>query len=95
MKNGMRMNFIVKLAILAVMCFCAVSILRMRSEYNDLVKTEQELLKKKSEYEDSIDRLRSELEHEMDEDYIRRVAREKLNYYLPDEIVFYSDRGGR
>ena len=93
MKNSTRMNFIVKLAILVIMCFCTVSIITMRSEYNELRDTEKKLQAEKEKYEDSIDRLQSELDHEMDEDYIKRIAREKLNYYLPDEIVFYSIRG--
>lgn len=50
------------------------------------------MLKEKAEYEEAIDKLKFDLEQEMDEDYIMRIAREKLNYYLPDEIIFYNDR---
>ena len=92
MKNNARLNFFVKLTILVVICFCAVNIIKLHTEYNDLKDREAELLAQKAEYEEEIDRLRSELEREMDNDYIMRVAREKLNYYLPDEIIFYNDR---
>ena len=92
MKTGGRMNFFVKLTILVVICFCAVNIIRLRTEYNNLRDSEADLLKEKAEYEEAIDKLKSDLAAEMDEEYIMRIAREKLNYYLPDEIIFYNDR---
>lgn len=92
MKKSGRLNFFVKLTILVVIAFCVVNIIRLRSNYNDLRNQEQELLKQKEEYEEAIDRIRSELDQEMNDEYIMRIAREKLNYYLPDEIIFYNDR---
>ena len=47
---------------------------------------------KKEEYEDRIERLKEELEQPMTDEYIMRIAREKLGYYLPDEVIFYNDR---
>lgn len=87
-----RLNFFIKLTILVVICFCTVNILRLRSEYNALKERETALIQEKADYEQEIERLMQDLNHEMDEDYIMRIAREKLNYYLPDEIVFYNDR---
>ena len=92
MNSGGRLNFFVKLTILVVICFCAGNIIMLRADYNDLRDREEELLREKQQYEDAIDKLRSDLDHEMDNDYIMRIAREKLNYYLPDEIIFYNDR---
>lgn len=91
MKNGGRLNFFVKLTIIAVICFCVVNILKLRSDYNDLKIKEKDLIAEKEKYMDAIEQLRSELEHPMDNEYIMRVAREKLGYYLPDEIIFYND----
>ena len=91
MKNA-RLNFFIKLTILVVICFCAVNIIRLRTEYNSLIETETKLEAQKDAYEEEIERLKSELERPMDDEYIMRVAREKLNYYLPDEIIFYNDR---
>ena len=92
MKKSARLNFFIKLTILVVICFCAVNIIRLRTEYNSLKATEAELRAQKEEYEEQIERLKDELEQPMDDDYIMRVAREKLGYYLPDEIIFYNDR---
>ena len=91
MKNAGRLNFFVKLTIIVIICFCVVNIIKLRSDYNDLKEREKDLLAQKEEYMDAIEQLRSELEHPMDNEYIMRVAREKLGYYLPDEIIFYND----
>ncbi len=92
MTKGKRLNFFVKLTILAVICFCVANIIRLHSRYNENKREEAELLKERDEYQEAIDKLMADLEHEMDKDYIMRIAREKLNYYLPDEVIFYNDR---
>jgi cell division protein FtsL len=92
MKKTARFNFFIKLTILVVICFCAVNIVRLRNEYDNLRDREQELLEEKQQYEEEIHRLREDLARPMDDEYVMRIAREKLNYYLPDEIVFFNDR---
>ncbi len=92
MNKTARFNFFIKLTILVVICFCTVNIIRLRGDFNNLHDQEKELLEEKERYEEEINRLKENLEHEMDDEYIMRIAREKLNYYLPDEIIFYNDR---
>ena len=92
MKNNTRLNFFIKLTILVVICFCAVNIIRLRTEYNSLRAQEAELRAQKEEYEEQIDRLKDELAQPMDDEYVMRIAREKLGYYLPDEVIFFNDR---
>ena len=91
MKNA-RLNFFIKLTIIVVICFCAVNIIRLRTEYNSLIEAQNKLEQQKEAYEEEIERLKSELERPMDDEYVMRIAREKLNYYLPDEVIFYNDR---
>ena len=92
MQKSTRLNFFIKLTILVIICFCVVNIIRLRTEYHTLKDREATLLLEKEKFEEEIERLRQDLAHDMDEEYIMRIAREKLNYYLPDEIVFYNDR---
>ena len=92
MKKTARFNFFVKLTILVVICFCAVNIVRLRNDLNNLKEQEQNYIEEKARYEEEIHRLREEYERPMDDEYVMRIAREKLNYYLPDEIVFFNDR---
>lgn len=91
-KKKINLNFFVKMLIIIIMVFCVVNTIRLRTTYNGLKKTEQDLLNQRLEYQEEIDRIKEELEHEMDDEYIMRIAREKLSYYLPEEILFYSDR---
>ncbi len=91
MKKSARLNFFIKLTILVVICFCAVNIIRLRTEYNSLRAQEAELRAQKEEYEERIDRLKEELAHPMDDEYVMRIAR-TLGYYLPDEVIFFNDR---
>ena len=92
MKKTARFNFFIKLTILVVICFCAVNIIRLRNDFNNLRDQERELLEEKERYEDEIAKLKEDLLHDMDDEYIMRIAREKLNYYLPDEIIYFNDR---
>ena len=92
MKKTARFNFFIKLTILVVICFCAVNIIRLRNDFNNLRDQERELLEEKERYEDEIAKLKEDLLHDMDDEYIMRIAREKLNYYRPDEIIFFNDR---
>ncbi|MDD6800328.1 MAG: septum formation initiator family protein [Firmicutes bacterium] len=91
MKN-MSMNFFVKAAILVLAAFCVVTIVRLQFEFNDLREQENELKAKIEASRDHIEEIQNDLDAPFDEEYIVRVAREKLNYYLPEEIIFYSDR---
>ena len=92
MKRSTRLNFFIKAAILAVIVFCVISIIRLRSDLRELQRDEEALRAQKIAYEEEIEKLKSDLAADMDDDYIMRIAREKLNYYLPDEIIFFNDR---
>ena len=59
-------------------------------KYNEL-KREKEALKEQIEKEEQeIDKLNRDIAAPMDDEYIIRVAREKLNLYFPDETIFYG-----
>ena len=64
----------------------------LAKEQAELDEAEAELRAQKEEYEEKIDRLKEELAHPMTDDYVMRIAREKLGYYLPDEVIFFNDR---
>lgn len=42
-------------------------------------------------YEAQIEALNDELDTPIDYTYIRKIAKSKLNYSMPDDIVFYND----
>ena len=71
--------------------FCTVTIIQMQFEFNSLKEDKAKVEQQIQLYELKIDELQSRLDEEIDEEYIMRVAREKLNYRLPEEIIFYND----
>ncbi len=87
-----KSNVFAKLAIITVMCFCIINIVKLQMQYNELKEQAAQLELEKTQYENSIDQINTELNSEFDDEYVMRIAREKLNYYLPDEIIFYNDK---
>ncbi len=71
--------------------FCTVTIVKMQFEFNNLKEDKAEVEEQIKAYELKIDELQARLEEEFDTDYIMRIAREKLNFRLPEEIIFYND----
>ena len=60
-------------------------------KYSELQR-EKEVLKEKVEaYKYEIEKLEYLIDCPVDYDYIVRVAKEKLNLYLPDETIYYND----
>lgn len=60
-------------------------------KYNELEAERKRLENEVADLEAEIDELQYLIDSPVDYDYIVRIAREKLNLYLPDEIVYYSD----
>ncbi len=89
MKN--RSNIFVKAAAVVFIVFCAVTIIQMQFEFNSLKEDKAKVEEQIKAYELKIDELQSRLDEEFDTEYIMRIAREKLNYRLPDEIIYYND----
>lgn len=86
-----KMNFFVKAAIILFICFCLVLIINQQLELNEL-KSNTILLNEQIEtYNDSIEQISEQLAQPYDDEYVQRVAREKLNYRMPDEIIFFND----
>lgn len=89
--SGKRISLFVKLATLAFICFCAVSLIQISVQYNGMVGEQNELREKIDDCNDSIEQLSDQLARPFDDEYVKSVAREKLNYRMPDEIIFYND----
>ena len=89
MKN--RSNIFVKTAVLVFVIFCSVTIIRMQFEFNELKEDKEQVEEQIRNYQLRIDELQAQLDEQFNTDYIMRVARDKLNYRLPDEIIFYND----
>ena len=86
-----RTNIFVKTAIIIVIVVCLITILRLQIQFNKLNEEKKVLQNQVEEYVDDIEELKAEIERPFDDEYVIRVAREKLGYHLPDEIIYYND----
>lgn len=90
-KINAKMNFFVKAAILIYICFALISIIKLQFKLNEL-KNEKILYETQIEqYSDNIAQVAEQLAQPFDDDYVMRVAKDKLNYRQPEEIIFYND----
>ena len=88
MKNW---NISVKIARIVFLLFGVITIVRLRVRIGDL---EDSVAAARDEVESlsaQIEELTEEVEEPIDDEYIRKIAREILGYHLPSEIVFYND----
>ena len=86
-----RLGLFAKLAFLSILIFLAISIIQMNIRINELRKTQEELQQQANEGRLEVEELYQQLENELDETMIKKIAREKLNLRDPGDIIFASD----
>lgn len=59
-------------------------------KFNQLEAEKQELQAKLDDYNQKIAELQYLLNQPMNEEYIVRVAKERLGLYFPDEVIYYN-----
>ncbi len=85
-------SIIVVCALCVLMLASVITFVSKLIEYNE-IEAEKKLLEARiAEKQARIEELQYWLEAPMDEDYIMKFAREKLDYYRSDEIVFTNDQ---
>ncbi len=86
-----KSNVFFKIAVLLLVIFCIFMIVTLQLRYNRL-KAQKELLALEiSATANRIEAIQTTLDTPFDDEYIIKIAREKLNLRLPEEIVFYND----
>ena len=86
-----RMSIPVKLAIFLAFLFMIITLVSVQIEYNQLEEERAKIEENIEAVQGSIDEINSKLNTPFDEEYIIALAKEKLGYCLPDEIIFYND----
>jgi len=90
-KERLKLNVFVRIALVLTLVFLAVAAIKIQLEINELKEKKDTLEERKENYVFSIDKIQNDLNTPVDDDYIIRVAKEKLNLRLPEEIIFYND----
>lgn len=86
-----KTGFFVKLALVTIIFFLVISIVDKNITLNELKKEQEELEQEYQLYTLRVDRLESQLEEEVTEETIKRIAKEKLNLREPDDLIFAND----
>ena len=83
-------SVMLRVTMFILVLFFVFMIVHLQMEYNTLKARRTALEAEIAAAEDRIAALNSALESPFDDDYVVKVAREKLNLRLPEEIVFYN-----
>ena len=86
-----RTNFFIKAVVFTFIVFCTVTIVSQQIQLKDLSLSQLAMHSKINDTKEQIDGLKEELARPFDDEYIKRIARAKLNYNMPEEIIFYND----
>ena len=94
MGNQKKMSFakiraaVVAISVSILMIVALVNFVSRIVEYNEMQTRKEQLLADINEAKDNIEELEYWIEAPMDDEYIMKFAREKLDLYRADEIVF-------
>ena len=84
-------NIFFKIALVFVAVFCVITLFSANAQGEELREERDRLEEQIAEYREEILSLENDLSAPLDDDYVIRVAREKLNMRLPEEIVFITN----
>lgn len=77
--------------VVVIMLISSVFVFASRlMKYNELKQEKEKLQEQIQQHQDDINKLNRDIVAPMDDEYIIKVAREKLNLYFPDETIFYG-----
>lgn len=80
-----------RVIVFAMMIIGVVSIVKLQLEYNSLKVRRDALVLEIENTSERIEMLQASLEAPFDDEYIIKIAREKLNLRLPEEIVYFNN----
>ena len=81
-------SIIITAAVCLLIIVALINFVTQVAKFNELQAQKEKLLEEKYETENNIEELEYWLGAPMDDDYIMKFAREKLELYRADEIVF-------
>ena len=92
----MRKNlaFFGKIVFVVVVLLLVVTIINKNLEINDLKDKEKKVREQMQAYTLQVERLSSQLEEEVSEETIKRIAREKLNLRDPGDLIYANEQPG-
>ncbi|NLK39566.1 MAG: septum formation initiator family protein [Clostridiales bacterium] len=84
-------NAFVKIGVVFFIGIILYTIISMQLRFNELREMRDALKREIEAGHARIEKLQNELEMPFDDEYVAKVARERLNLCRPEEILFYND----
>lgn len=84
------MNVFVRCAVVVFIFASIVASAKALMKYNDYRERIEALELKRNEYAEEIENIEYELDQKFDDEYVEKIAKEKLNLCNPNEIIYYN-----
>lgn len=84
-------NMIIKLGVIAFVVIGIFTVARLEMKYNEIEMQRQQLEEQYRQNEELLEELERDLGAEFNDDYVIKIAKEKLNLCMPEEVIFYND----
>lgn len=88
------LEFFGKIVFVVVVLFLVVTIIDKNLQINDLKEKEKKVREQMQAYTLQVERLNTQLEEEVTEETIKRIAREKLNLRDPSDLIYANEQPG-
>ena len=84
-------NFFIKLLILLIIGAVMIAIIDMQVKMSDLASEKNELQAEIDKTSDSVEEMKIRLKTPFDEEYMEKLAREKLGYRNPGDRIYRNN----
>ena len=88
-----KINSIVIFAIIAMLVLSVILTAVNIMQYNQKLREAEKLEAQRDKLAKQVEPMRYRLDSPLDDEYVAKIAREKLGLCYPDEIIFYGDVG--
>ena len=90
--SGTKRISVVLVSVASVLVLvCAVVLVSTMMKYNERIEEKARLEAQKEALADELEEKRAEYDEPLDDEKIADIARDELDYYYPDEIIYYND----
>ncbi len=90
-KKIKRSNLIIRISFVLIFVFLFISVINLQVQIRDLRVEREKRAAQLQTLQDSIDELELRIATPIDDKYIERIARDRLGYRKPGEIIYYND----
>ena len=84
-------NVIIKLGAVVFVLIGLFTVARLEMKYNDIEAQRRALEAEYEANQELIDDIERDIDAEFNDEYVIKIAKEKLNLCMPEEVIFYND----